>query len=710
MAAAAVVPRPDLSRLLAPASIAVVGATESSAWTQALLHNLRTLGYSGAIHAVNPRHSEVFGVRCHPSLAAIDGPVDCAYVMTGADAVPAVIEDLARAGGRAAIVLTSGYKETGPAGAEREARLVAACEEAGILLQGPNCLGAVSYRAGMAAYALPVAGPLIPGRVGIVTQSGALLLHLHRLAAARGIGLSYQVSSGNEAMLDAADFADHLLDDPETAVVGLLLEGIRRPGRFLALAERAIAAGKPLVVLKVGSSAAGARSAAAHTGALAGEGRVVQAVFAQKGIVAVRTPEELVETCALLASGRLPEGRRVAVLTASGGAAGLVGDLAAGTRVEIPDFGETTKAALREVLPDFATPQNPLDTTGLVVDDIGLLPAALAAIGGDPTFDAALLVWDPPRDAGLDPARTQRRLGTVAAAAGSAPLPVFITSYVAGDLTDFGRDALRRHGLHFANGIASAIGALDAAIGWTEARRRLNGRPRPHWPPISRPSLPARRQLTEVEGLALLAHYGLPTPPLRVARNREEAGRLADAAGYPAVVKVQSPDLAHKTEAGALRLNLLGRAEVEAAFDAVVAAALEAVPGARIEGVLVVPQVFPAAELILGLYDDADFGPVVLAGLGGILAEVIDDVAIRLPPLDFDEAVGMLAELRGRSLLEGARGLPRADIHAAATAIVRLGRMGVELAGEVEAVDVNPLFVLPDGEGAVAGDALVVLR
>lgn len=698
-----------IGTILNPRSIALVGATESSGWSTALVGNLRTLGYEGRVHFVHPRHETLFGAPCHRSVAGIGEPVDCAYVMTATAAVAGVIDDLAAASVPTAVILAADYKEAGLEGAERESMLVSRCRQLGVTVQGPNCLGFVNYLQRVPAFALPLQPPLLPGRVGVLTQSGAMLLHLHRLAYGRGIGLSYNISSGNEAMLDACDWISFLLEDPATAVVAALLEGIRSPARFLALCDRAMELGKPLVVLKVGRSDAGSRSARAHTGALAGEDRVVSAVFAQKGVVRVETPEELIETAALLASARLPGGPRTAIITASGGASGILGDLASATRLEVPDFSPPAKARLRAVLPSFGTPQNPLDVTGLIVQQMELLPQAMEVIGGE-GFDAAVVVWDPPREPGADPARTENRLRSAVEAVRGCPVPCFVTSYVSGDLTEFGRDSLRRHGQHFANGMALCVRALDAALGWNAARRHLLGRRRPAWPSSPRPALPQRHLLTEVESLALLGHYGLPVPPLLLAHSAPEAFELAERCGFPAVLKVQSPDLPHKTEAGGVRLNLLSGPEVAVAYKEVVEAVLRAVPGARIEGVLVERQVFPAAELLLGIVSDPVFGPVLMAGMGGIFVEVLDDVAIRLPPVDFDEAVGMLGSLRGHSLLEGPRGLPRADLHAAAACLVRLSRMAVELGEELEAVDVNPLFVLPDGEGAVAGDALVILK
>jgi acetate---CoA ligase (ADP-forming) len=698
-----------VARILGASSLALVGATENSAWSAALVANLAGHGFEGRVHLVNPRHSEQFGMRCHPSVAAIGEPVDCAYVMTGTEAVPAVIDDLAAAAVPTAVLLTAGYREVGPAGIERERDLVERCRAAGIAIQGPNCLGFVNYRRRLVAYALPLPPPLLPGKVGLITQSGAMLLHLHRLAHGRAIGLSHLVSSGNEAMLDASDYLEFLLEDPETAVVGAFLEGIGDPARFLAAADRALAIGKPLVVLKTGGSEAAVRSASAHTGALAVEDRVVDAVFQQKGVVRARSLEELVETCALLAAPRRPEGRRFAMLTASGGASSLVADLAAGTRLEVPDFGPETKARLKEILPAFGTAQNPLDTTGLVVLDLSLLPRSLEAIGADSGIDGVLVVWDPPREPGLNPERTETRLAGVSEAVRSCPIPAFLSSYVASELTPFGQEAVARHGVHFSNGIALAVRALDGAVGYLENRRRLLAKGTPSLG--DGPSAPAGRgPLSELESLRLLAAEGVPVPVERVAGSALEAARLAREAGCPVVLKVSSADIQHKTEVGGVRLNVLTPEEAATAYRDLIDAVAVNAPGARLDGVVVVPQVFPVAELIAGFTTDPRFGPMLLVGLGGVLAEVLGDFSLRMPPIDFDDAVDMLSELRGRAVLGGVRGMPRGDLHAAAACLVRLGRMAVRLADRLEAVEVNPLFVLPDGEGVLAGDALVVLR
>ncbi len=695
----------DIGALLSPRSIALVGATETSSWSQALVANFANLGFQGRLHLVHPTRAEQFGMPCHLSLAAVPDDVDCAWVMTGTGAADAVIEDCGRKGVPSVVMLTAGFKEVGPEGAQREQHLVERCRQLGITLLGPNCLGFVNYHDRVPAYGLQLAPPLLAGGVGLISQSGAMLLHFHRLAQQRGIGLAHAVSIGNEAMVTGSDFLAEFVRRPEVHVMGALLEGIRDPTGFLAAADAALQAGKPIVILKVGRSEVAARSVIAHTGSLAGADAVAEAVFRQKGVTRVDSLEELVETCAMLDAAGWPTGGRTAVVTTSGGACGLVSDLAHGTRIEMPDFSPATKARLADLLPVFGTPQNPLDTTGVIVNEPGLLAACVDAVIAEGNYDAVLINTDPPRDPGANPGAAEERLAALAQSVRQAPIFTALAATVPGDLTPFGRETLVKHGLHFANGLALGVKALDHAVFYGQA---LSRRPRELPKSVARHPPPLAEgwsgTLSEVASKRLLEAYGIGIPAEWLAQTAAEAAAAAREIGFPVVVKVQSPDIPHKTEVGGVKLGLKSVAEVEEAF----AEVSRCVPGARVEGVLVAHQVAPVVELIAGVNRDPQFGPVVLVGLGGIFAETLADVSLRLPPLDARGALEMLEELKGAQLLRGARGRPEADRGALAAVLVQLGELALDFGDRLLALDINPLFALADG--ALAGDALVVLR
>ena len=693
-----------LGSLLVPRSIALVGATETSSWAQAVISNLTSLDYPGVIHLVHPRHSEQFGRPCHPTLNDIPGEVDCAYVMTGTGAVPQVIEDCGRKGVPSVVMLSAGFKEVGEKGLELEQEVVARCQELDITLLGPNCLGFINYRDRIAAYGLLLAAPVQTGPIALISQSGVMLLHFHRLAAARGIGLTASVSIGNEAMVKASDLVLEFVRREDVRVVGALLEGIRDPAGFLAAAEAAFAGEKPLVVLKVGRSEVARRAAIAHTGSLAGTDAVVDAVLRQKGAIRVTSPEELIETCALLATSGWPRGGRTAVVTTSGGACGLVSDLASGTRVEIPDFAPETKTRLADLLPNFGTPQNPLDTTGVIVNQPALLAACVDVVMADGAFDALLINSDPPRDAGASPGRVEERLAPLAEVVRRAPIFTALSGTVSGELTPFGRETLARHGLHFANGLQLGIRALDNAVFYGRMRSRSIATPTTRARRVRRPDPSWTGVIGEVEAKRFLATYQIGVPHERLVHSAASAVAAAAAIGYPVVVKVQSRDIAHKTEVGGVKLGLRTAAEVRRAY----AEVKDAARGVRFEGALVSHQVEPVAELLAGISSDPQFGNMVLVGMGGIFTESLGDVSLRMPPIDEQTAAEMLEELRGVVVLDGVRGRPPADRAALVKVLVALGDIALDLGGRLVELDINPLFALP--VGALAGDVLIVLK
>ncbi|HVB09731.1 MAG TPA: CoA-binding protein, partial [Bacillota bacterium] len=549
----------DLSPLLAPRSIALVGVSESSRWSRSLVDNLKLQGFAGPIHMVNPRHETEFGQVSHPSVAAIPGEVDLAYVMVPTAIAEIAARDCVEKGVRAIVMLTSGFAEMGEAGALAQHRLANYLGEHGVTLCGPNCLGFINANAGVAAYALSMSEPSRPGGIGAVLQSGALLLPVLRAMQKREMGLGVLISSGNEAMLDATDYLAHMVEDPQIRVLGALLEGIRRPAAFAAVADRALELGKPLVVLKMGRSAVGQRVALAHTGALAGSPRFADALLRQHGVVQVSTLEDLIETLGLLAAYGPPPGDRIGLVASSGGTCGLASDLGTELGLRFPAFSQKTRADLAEVLPEFATIQNPLDVTGYVVIQPDLNTKSTRVVAQDGDVDVVVNVTAVPEAPGAAPHLLDQRMAENAEIVRTPGRYVLLTSTQAGDLTAFGRELVRRHGVYVLGGVAAAMRGVRASLDFTRARGRLqSGVAAPAAAKgTDLPQLPAAAgTLDEATAKGLLHAFGIAGPREALATSLDQAVAIAREVGPRVVLKVSSPDLPHKTEAGAVALDL----------------------------------------------------------------------------------------------------------------------------------------------------------
>jgi acyl-CoA synthetase (NDP forming) len=696
-------------------SIALVGASESSHFARVVIRNLEESGFGGTVSLVHPRHGSQFGRRCWRSLAEVPDPVDVAYVLTGQGALAPVLAECGAKGVAWAVVLASGYREAGSQGDDRQRELARLAQAHGVRLLGPNALGFLNVRTGLAAYGNPIAQPLVRGPVGLVSHSGGMAVQLHRYAVQRAVGMSRMASLGNSALTTSCDLIEYLVADDETRVIGCLLETLDSPERFGELALAALDAAKPLVVLKIGRSEASTRSVTAHIGALAGEDRVVDGFFRQVGVLRVSSIEQLVDTCGLLAARGWPTGGRTAVITMSGGASGIAADLASTTRVELPELSPATAQRLDEVLGGNAVAQNPLDITGFLSVKPDALASIAGVVAGDASLDAVVTVLEAPRELGPT---AELRLGMARGVVESVTATgtyCVLASAVASELSDVGRSAVTEHGLHYANGLAASVTSLDRAIEYSAAQRRREtrrGDATPGAPArLTLPSLPQGSGvvLTEDEALTLVGAAGIRVPRRALVSSPDEAADVASAMGFPVVVKVQSADVPHKTEVGGVLLGIRRREDARAAYETVLANVTEVMPDARIDGVLVAEQFSAVAELLVGFVDDADFGPVVSLGTGGVLAEVLDEVAVRVAPLDELEAESMLAELRSDRLLHGFRGRAAGDVRALITAVVATGRLALALRGRVRELEVNPLLVLPEGAGVAAGDALAVL-
>jgi acyl-CoA synthetase (NDP forming) len=689
-----------LTALLAPRSIAVLGASESPRHGGEVLRSLRSAGFTGEIQPVNPRHAEVYGLRCHASLEAIGRPVDCVVIAVAREGVAEQLRAARAIGARGAVIVSGGWRETGAEGARLEAELATLAREGGIRCLGPNTIGFVNVAAGAACYAAPLPRGLRPGGIAAVTQSGTVCGALG--GAARGIGYSHLISTGNETDLDTAEILGWLAEDPATRVIACFAEGIARPRAFLDGAARCAAAGKPVILLRAGLSAAGQRMAASHTGALAGSARVFQAFAARCGVVIVDSLDDMLaaaELCDAFAARIGPGG--LAMMTHSGGEASMFLDRCAASGLTLPDLAPATLERLRAALPAIAAPGNPLDVTGIGAVDSEVFRASLDALLADPGVAMVACMQDVREGHWV----LHQAARLAAEAARSQPKPVFLLSNTS-RVFDPALDAiLAEGGVKLVYGTDEAVRAAAAVLAQRRATPVL-----PPAPPVT-PDAAALALLDtatdEAGAKKLIAHYGLPVTREVACADIPAALRAAAEIGYPVALKILSRDIAHKTEVGGVALGLATPGaladEAAAMLDRVRAAA----PDARL-GLLVQEMVSGAvAEMILGMTLDPHAGPAVLCGLGGIHAEILDDVAVAIAPVDEEVALAALRGLRCWPMLDGARGRPKADVRALAAAMAALSRAAHELSGHVRAIDMNPVAVLPTGHGLRVLDALV---
>jgi acetyltransferase len=690
----------ELAPFFAPRSVAVVGASRNPAKVGgSVLANLRAAGFEGRIVPVNPAAGSVQGLPAVPSLRAAEAPVDLAVIAVPAPAVLAALEDCAAADVKAAVVITAGFREAGEAGRAREAALRAWRAGRPLRLIGPNCLGWI--RPSRRLNATFAAGMPLPGGIAFVSHSGALAAAILDWARDRRLGFSFFASLGNQADLNESDLLLAAADDGETRVVAAYIEGVADGRRFVE-ALGATAARKPVVLLKGGRSAGGARAVASHTGALAGSDAAFDAAVRHAGAVRVRSVEELFDLARCLATQPLPRGRRLLVVTNGGGMGIVATDAAQEAMLEVAPLAPAVQARLAAELPTTASLANPVDLVGDA--DAARYDHALRAVGPDGGVDLALVIMT--AQAASDAAAVAR---AILGATRGWPIPV-AAAFVGGARVAPGARTLEEAGLPCYAFPEPAVTAL-AGLALVAERRGQRGEPPPSGPPADRiASLraglahgarrPGTLGLGELE--PLLRAYGIPLLPTLKAATPAAAGEAAQRVGFPVALKVASPDIAHKTEVGGVRLDLRSAAEVTAAAEAMLAGVRAARPGATVRGFTVQAMAAPGKELLVGALRDPQFGPLVMVGLGGVYVEILRDTATRLAPLGPGDAARMLDELRAAPLLRGVRGEPPVARDAVVDAITRLARLAADCP-ELEELELNPLVARPDG--AVAVDA-----
>ncbi|MGB4581577.1 MAG: acetate--CoA ligase family protein [Coriobacteriia bacterium] len=689
-----------LAEFFAPRSVAVVGASrEAGKVGHAVFANLLEGGFSGPIYPVNPSAPDVLGRTAYATLAELPERVDLAVVVVPACAVPDVISECARLGIPAAIVISAGFRETGPAGAALERELMASAREGGVRILGPNCLGLIATRNGLnASFA-----PIMPsqGSISFLSQSGALGTAILDWAAGERIGLAHFVSLGNKADVSEVDLVRAWSEDPDTGVVVAYLEAIS-DGRAFVDAVRALVERVPFIALTAGSSDAGARAVSSHTGSLAGSKQAYDAAFRKAGAIAARTVEELFDLAEGFARQPLPARQGAVILTNAGGPAILATDACEEHGVALATLEQETTVALREVLPAAASVYNP-------VDILGDAPAeryaqAATILLSDPNVGSLIVVLTP--QAMTEPAETARAIAQASGGTGVTTLAVFM-----GDATvASAMQVLKESGIPGYSFPERAVATLAAMQRYSAFREQ--GAPEAHQCTIDRPTVrsvidharDARRTfITEASAQRVAEACGIQTPKAGIASDLASARAMAAEFGFPVVLKIASPDILHKSDIGGIELDITDDAGVTVAYERIMSRVMQRMPDARIWGVTVQEQLPPGREVIIGVNRDANFGPILMFGLGGIYVEVLQDVTFRLCPVTPREARDMVSEIRAFGLLRGARGAAPADLDAIVDVICRVSALAMEF-DDITELDINPLIVGDRGKGAIAAD------
>ncbi len=700
----------SFERLFNPRGIAIVGA--SADLTRIGGHPIRALrnaGYKGRVYPVNPKRTEIAGLTCYPSVAAIDGACDLAIVAVPAASAPEAVRACGEAGIAFAVVFTAGFRETGTQGRALEDALAAAAKDTGIRVIGPNCQGmlALDSRVWAVFGSLVEESDLRVGRVSGCFQSGGFGFGIVNLAEQQGVGFRVCVSTGNETDVTTPELLLGFLDDPGCEMAFALLEGTPDARRLLEVGRRSLQTGKPVLVWKSAQTEAGAKAAASHTANMTGAGALYRAALAQSGLVAVDDVEPITDMAKLVAQGRLPQGPRVGILSISGGSSIVFADRALEAGLTLPPFEPKTLDAMRAVIPTFGSPENPADVTAAIFNDLSILTRALDIVLADPNIDQiAILLASIP---GVPALRVAEAIAAVAART-DKPITVGWSGRRSKSEEAYQvLEAARVPVVPTPVRLAAAMGRLTR---FAMDRARLGTRSVPA--PMARPvglALPdGAATLSETESKRILAAFGVPVTREILVREGEDAAAAAAAAGLaaPYAVKVVSADIAHKSDVGGVALGVAAGQPLTAAVADVIASGRRAVSGARINGAIVA-EMARGQEVLIGVVNDASFGPAVALALGGVAAEVLGDVVYRIAPFGIETAREMIEALRSAPLLKGYRGAPPADVEALAGLLVSVSSLAMTLGERLAELDINPVFVRPEGQGVVAADALLVL-
>jgi acyl-CoA synthetase (NDP forming) len=687
-----------LTPLLAPRSVAVLGASSDPTRISGRpIAYMRAQGFQGGLYPINPNRAEVQGLKAYASIADLPETPDVAIVAVAAEVAAPAVEDLGKRGVKAIVMFTAGFAEMDESGEVAQAKMVATARSYGMRILGPNCLGVFdARRAYYATFSSSFdSGWPVPGRIGIASQSGAYGTHLYTLARNRGIGASLCVMTGNEADVTVGECIGWLAENPEVDVIAVYAEGIRESAGLIAALEAARAAKKPVVMQKVGRSELGTKAAKSHTASIAGDDAVTEAVMAEFGVYRARNSEEMLDIAHTATRKIYPARNTLGVITVSGGAGVLISDVAESVGLSMPEMPMDAQKRLRGLVP-FCAPRNPVDATAQVSNDVTLVKTFTESMVRDGGYSSVLGFFSMTASSRRWPS-IREQLNAVKA---ENPDRLYVLSVIA---PPAGRDELEADGWVVHEDPTRAVVAIDAMGRYGAAFAASAGAPPPTVPAVT---LPAKTP-SEAEAKHLLAAAGIASAPEAECNSAEQAVAAAERFGYPVVMKILSPDILHKSEIGGVLLDVSDATAVREGFTLLLDRAKTAAPSAKLDGVLVAKQLKGGVECILGIHRDPVFGPIAMFGLGGIFVEILKDVVFRRCPFGADVAEDMIRSIKGAPLLLGARGRKKTDVKALAETLSRLSAFATASGSRLQSIDLNPVFAMPEGDGAFAVDAVI---
>jgi acyl-CoA synthetase (NDP forming) len=694
----------QLERLLAPRSIAVYGASENRGPGRRILEMLDKLGYDGVVYPVNPRYDTVLGKRCYATLGDIPEGIDAIVFGVNHGLVMEPFRMAAARGYGAAVVLDAGFAERDEEGKARQAELLSLARDGDMAVCGPNCMGVLSPHQRTSLYTSNLLHPeKLPGNVAVVTQSGSIAIGL--LSDCRRFGFSHVISAGNEAVTTTADYIDYLADDPNTRVIATFTEAIRDPDHYVAALDKAADKGKPVVVLKVGRSERSRHAISGHTGGLAGEARVFSQILKRHRAIEVGDMDELTEVLACCQGDRWPTGRAIGLITGSGGQAELILDVAGAAGVSLPPLSDAGMAEAGRVIGPITGDGNPLDAWGNGRFDVNM-PHGLKVLADEPAIESIVMVSDTRDDSPMVPTQYTPYLREVAAVCDK---PCYFMNTRPGLFRQEFADALREAGIATIGGTRQGLGAIDRLARWSAAAPPARSQPSPGGAVAAMLSKD-RSTLNEVDAKMLLGAAGLPVVQERTFIKPADAAKAADEIGYPVVLKVVSDDIPHKSDHGLVAVGLSTEADLIKAVDDMSDRLAALSPPPSDAAFVVQEMITDGVEMFMGVSRDPDFGLMLAFGLGGVLVEVFDDVALRPLPLRDGDAEEMIAETRAAKLLGAVRGQPRRDSAALRRCLSALGDFAWSERDTIEEIDLNPVMALEEGSGCKVVDALIIPR